>query len=257
MGKNIIVKYHNKLNNWGDVIGPVIVEKISGIIPKKVGISYKNYNKDDIYLTVGSILQRADEYSIVWGSGFISTTSILKHKPKAIHAIRGPLSKEKLKDFGCACDVFGDPVLLFPRFYTPKYSKKKYKLGIIPHFIDKSSSFLNKFKETSDILIIDIQGSIDGFIDNICKCDLIASSSLHGIIAADAYGIPSIWVQLSTKVKGGDFKFRDYFLSVRREDLKPLIFKKRTNIQQIFDKFTDYKIDIDLDKLYNSCPFKK
>lgn len=253
----IIVKYHNKPHNWGDAIGPVIVEKIAKQKIKKVNISYKNSKKEDVYLTVGSILQRADQYSIIWGSGFISKGSVLKETPKTIHAIRGPLTGKKLESYGLKCEVFGDPVLLYPRFYTPNKIQKKYKLGIIPHFMDKNSLLINRFKNIPEVLIIDIQGTINGFVDDICKCELIASSSLHGVIAADAYNIPSVWVQLSSAVKGDGFKFRDYFLSVNRKDTDPLIFKKKTTIQQIYDKFYNYEIDIDLDKLYDVCPFKK
>ena len=251
----MIVKY-NKLNNWGDKVGPVIFEYISGIKPIKVDVAFKNKNKEDTYLTVGSILQRADIYSIIWGSGFITETSKLKQKPKAIYAVRGPLTGKKLIDQGCVCKVYGDPVLLFSRFYKPNI-QKKFKLGIVPHFIDKKSLFLKKFKNDSDVLIIDIQGTINGFIDDICSCDLIASSSLHGIIAADAYKIPSIWIQLSSKVKGNGFKFRDYFSSVKREDIKPLIVDENTQLKDLYNKFTNYKIDINLDLLFDVYPLKE
>ena len=41
------------------------------------------------------------------------------------------------------------------------------------------------------------------------SADLVYSSSLHGIIAADALGVPHIW-EPHRNVKGGAFKFNDY-----------------------------------------------
>jgi len=252
----MIVKYWSGVDNWGDKLSPILFEYISGITPTAVSMSFNNSRNEDVYLITGSILGQADAYSIVWGPGFIKEDCKFKHKPKEICAVRGPLSEKKLVEQGCTCGVYGDPALLYPRFYTPKV-EKKYKLGIIPHYVDKGSPFLNKFRNDSSILIIDIQDGINKVIDSICSCELIASSSLHGIIAADAYGIPSIWIELSSKVVGGGFKFRDYFLSVNRTDLDPLVLNDNTTLQQLYNKFDDYKIDIDLDKLYDVCPFRK
>ena len=252
----MIVKHWSKTNNWGDKLSPIIFEYISGITPMAVNMSFNNHENEDVYLIVGSVLEQADACSIIWGPGFIREDHKFKQIPKEICAVRGPLSEKKLVEQGCKCGVYGDPALLYPRFYTPK-TEKKYKLGIIPHYVESGSIFLNKFKNDSDILIINIQDGINEFIDRVCSCELIVSSSLHGIIAADAYKIPSIWIELSSKVIGDGFKFRDYFLSVNRTDLLPLILNKDTELQQLYDKFDDYKIDIDLDKLYDVCPFKK
>ena len=86
---------------------------------------------------------------------------------------------------------------------------------------------------------------------------MIAASSLHGVIAADAYGVPSTWIELSDKVIGKGFKFRDYFMSVGRTDREPLIVNETTKLKEVYDKFYDYKINIDLDKLWEACPFRK
>ena len=52
------------------------------------------------------------------------------------------------------------------------------------------------------------------------------------------------------------FKFRDYFESVKRIDIDPILCTPNIRLIDIEKQFVDYKIDIDLDLLYNACPFK-
>ena len=92
-------------------------------------------------------------------------------------------------------------------------------------------------------------------IKEILECEIIFSSSLHGLIAADAYGIPSHWIELSNGVIGNGFKFHDYFMSVKRPIVKPFKPTENTKISNL--PLYDYSVDIDLDNLINSCPFKK
>ena len=37
------------------------------------------------------------------------------------------------------------------------------------------------------------------------------SSAMHGLIAADAMGIPNVRLVLSDRILGGDYKFTDYY----------------------------------------------
>jgi len=246
------------VNNWGDNLSSTLVKLIAGEIPVSVKQGFKVPPGESVHLVLGSILQWADKNAIVWGSGFISASSKMEHQPKEIHAVRGPKSYEKLLAQGISCPkVFGDPSLLYPMFYKPKKIKKKYELGIIPHYVDKKVPIVKALQDKDDILVIDIQGSINQVVDDIYSCEQVASSCLHGIICADAYGIPSTWIKLSDRVIGKGFKFRDYFASVGRKDTEPLVMKEDVTVQQILDQFYDYKIDIDLDKMYNVCPFKR
>ena len=54
-------------------------------------------------------------------------------------------------------------------------------------------------------------------IADLTSCELIFSSSLHGLIVADSFGIPNIHMELSDKLVGGNFKFEDYYSSVDKE----------------------------------------
>lgn len=279
--------------NWGDALNPFLIEHLTGKQPvwcdypwyiKKLNsiyakwewlekrqdllnpismglLEFKNWlspkrNSTDVYLVVGSILHQTDSSAVVWGAGFISENSRLREKPKKICAVRGPLSREIILKQGLECpEIYGDPALLYPRFYSPS-AKKKYKLGIVPHFADQNSHLLDQFINIEEVLIIDVNGGISKFIDDIYSCEKIASSSLHGLIAADAYAIPSTWIRFSDKVIGRGFKFRDYFASVGRNVTNPLTISEKTTLRDLFSSFVEYDINIDLDRLISVCPFR-
>lgn len=246
--------------NWGDALNPVLIEKISGkkplLIPRDI-----NPRRKKVFSVIGSILDGISDLCgnnnlIIWGTGFISEKGRLNVHSAEIYAVRGPLTRDLLKNQGYKCpEIFGDPALLYPKFYMPDIIKK-YKLGIIPHYVDKKNPFFSEIQYHPDILLIDIQSGINNVVDNICSCQRIASSSLHGIIAADAYGIPSTWIKFSNDVIGDGFKFYDYFYSVGRTEETHLLIDKKTSIDDILGNFFHYHIDINIDELWVACPFR-
>ena len=243
----IRARWYSEDNNWGDKLNPILIQHISG-----QNVAYTKKGGHLKYIVVGSILHYADDKSVVWGAGLISP----KHKPRGypkIHAVRGPLTRKRLIALGHDCpEVYGDPALLYPRYYNPKI-EKTHSLGIIPHYKDKENQWI---KSRKNVKIINIQDDINKVVDDVCSCEVILSSSLHGIIIADAYGIPGYWIKLSDKLVGGNFKFEDYLTSVHRK-IDPIIISKDTSIEEVENQFYDYVIDINLNKLMNSCPFRR
>ena len=240
--------------NWGDALSPLISSLISGKNVKYV--DPWDTSETFRYYVIGSIIPPSSTNSEIWGSGIIQNLDKIHIKPKKIHSVRGPLTREIFLKNGVECpEIYGDPALLYPRFYNPKI-EKRYKYGVIPHYVDQNNPWVSKQKERKDVLVINILDPIDKVVDDIKKCEIILSSTLHGIICADSYNIPAYWVELSNKVIGGGFKFQDYFLSVNRPLVNPIIPTLSSKIEDYISNFTQYQIDIDLDKLYNSCPFK-
>lgn len=255
--EEIRILAYPKSRNWGDALPPVLVELLTHKKPKVFDLR-EDYSPDDrkpAYLTVGSVLEYCDKNVIVWGSGFIDRESQIKGKPKAVCAVRGPLSREKLLELGVNCpEIYGDPALLLPRFYNPTV-KKKYKLGIVPHYVDRKNELLQPFFAEDKVKIINmLDREIYEVVDDILSCEAIASSSLHGLIVADAYNIPSLWLEFSDKIIGKGFKFLDYYKSIGRKESKPFVVTKLINVVQIL-KNTKSGINIDLDLLQSACPF--
>jgi hypothetical protein len=174
--------------------------------------------KDGKILAIGSSMLFTKPNDIVWGTGCISPGEIGSN-PLKVYSVRGPLTRNELISRGIETpEIYGDPALLFPEIYNPK-PNPKYKYGLIPHYIDftdpKSLEIIIHL-ESQGVKIINITAGIFNFIDELLQCSNILSSSLHGLIAADAYNIPNIRIKLSNKLIGGDFKFNDYALSVNK-----------------------------------------
>lgn len=255
-----IVHWKCRKNNWGDAIAPYIAKKLSG---KEINsMRGEDGGNETRYTVTGSINQwLGNNNTVIWGTGFITETSKLSITPKEICAVRGPLTREKFLKAGFDCpEVYGDPALLMPKFYSPNI-EKKYKYGIIPHYVDAGNEWVKKYENIPDVKIIKITHKDDSelyghrFIREMLECEIILSSSLHGLIAADAYGIPSHWIELSDRVIGQGFKFRDYFMSVNRPIVEPFRPQYNTKISNL--SLYDYQINIDLKKLVQSCPFLK
>ena len=245
--------------NWGDKLNPYMAQRITGC---------QVFHRVDVYPVpsrpvhywIGSHLATAcsDPNAVVWGAGFISADVPITGRPQEIRAVRGWLSNGRLREEGLtAPDVVGDAALLLPRFYTPQRTYERRSLGVIPHCFEWDEPFFRDARTWGDTRVIDICGGIEGVVDQIVACDRIISSSLHGIICADAYGVPAIWVHASEKPKGDGFKFRDYFSSVDRPDTLPILVDESTSREFVEDHFYDYSIDIDLDALWQACPVSK
>ena len=153
--------------NFGDVLGPYLVEKLTGKLPIKISHPSMRRYKYFIthYLTAGSIISNANANSIVWGSGIIRKDQIIP--PAKYSAVRGPLTRKRIESSGVKCPkVYGDPAILLPEVYFPKI-EPTYEVGIIPHYVDKeiAEGYLKNFSSNSyriiDLLTEDVEGVID------------------------------------------------------------------------------------------------
>lgn len=215
--------------NWGDILTKFLLEHFSGTKLKKEDVFYFDdasymLDKNKKIVGIGSSMKYVMPDDYVWGTGCIDEYHV-GHKPKKVYSVRGPLTREQLLKRGWDVpEIYGDPALLFPKIYNPKV-EKKYKYGLIPHCVDFYSfdglKAINR-AESLGIKIINVTSGIYEFIDQLLECETILSSSLHGLIASDAYGIPNHRVKISSLIHGGDFKYLDYYASVGRTHHTPL-----------------------------------
>jgi hypothetical protein len=200
--------------NYGDLLSSYIVEKVSGKKTRFYNAPKlrKKWFQPTYLMAIGSIMSYTSRKAWVWGSGIISRDDTFSKA--RFCAVRGPLSRKRILELGYDCpEVYGDPALLLPEFYKPE-ATVKYKIGIIPHYVDYKQ-VQQLYGEEETVTVIDLMTN-DHFktTDQIRACQRVVSSSLHGVIVAQAYGIPAVWVRFSDRLSGDNVKFEDYFRSV-------------------------------------------
>jgi hypothetical protein len=187
----------NALPNWGDKLNWTLLTHLDAAPAWRSPA-------DAELVVVGSVLEHLPKgwSGTVCGAGKLHEHSDVDLSNARVLAVRGKLTA---KAKGVPKDVvLGDPGLLVP--YWIRQWPAKYELGIVPHWSD--TELAERFPHGH---VIDITQRPEDVVSEIAKCKRIVSSSLHGIIVADAYGIPrqaELFPQAAKE--GGDFKFRDY-----------------------------------------------
>ena len=206
--------------NFGDWLSPAICAAISGR-----SIEYVEPNGCDL-VAIGSILHRVKHgwwtrAVHVWGSGFIEEVAPRRGK-HFYHAVRGRKTAALLQ--GAEVQALGDPGLLCD-LLVPDYKSipKQHALGIIPHYQDKGyPAVVSGAAQRPGAKVLDVFTELPGLLREIAACEMILSSSLHGLIVADAFGIPNAWIKVSGELRGGDFKFHDYYSAFGINNPQPL-----------------------------------
>lgn len=218
--------------NFGDAASSEIVKRLSRDTVERVKLS-----TDAQLVAAGSVLHHLDKHHFtghIWGAGCMREEDYFYFPRATVCAVRGYLTANRLdlpKDF-----TVGDPLLLWE---TGRPIPKKYRLGIVPHYVDFSNPVLWGYAKASypHVLVIDIE-SPDA-ADRIASCEHILSSSLHGLVLADAMGIPNRWTLFSDgKIGGGSFKFRDYYSAFNINDPIPYRFCENDLIRSLPGSFT-------------------
>lgn len=242
--------------NFGDWLSPVLCEALSGR-----PVVYAKLNQCDL-VAVGSILHRLKHHFWthrvhVWGSGLIQEQAPFKSF-HTYDAVRGRLTAGHVRKQPVL--ALGDPGLLSDILLPERTGEKRYKVGIIPHYEDQDAKAFIEFTKQSRVKFIDILSETFDFLEQVSCCDFIVSSSLHGLVVADALGIPNAWIKLSNRVRGNDFKFADYYSVFGLEDMLPMPFDEKTNPADVDKWCSEYNrpgIEKIKKDLYYSFPFLK
>ena len=199
------------INNFGDQLNIDLLKHYN--IPFT-----KQYQGQGNLLLLGSIMESCPDNSdtIVAGVGLMFEKSNIYLKHTKILSVRGKLTSDRIKSQ--PIKYFFDPGILAMKLYPKKPTQ--YKLGIIPHFVDFNHPDIELLKKNRHVNVINVRQSPEKVCLEISKCSHVVSSSLHGIIVAESYDIPAAWWNLSEKVLGNGFKFRDYVSAYNDNELK-------------------------------------
>lgn len=196
-------------DNFGDALAPYLLDHFGVLYDRVYDIG------DADLLTVGSLLSLIGDD---WMGTIIGTGENQRvHRLGAldgldIRAVRGPLT---MAAYGLPdkTEVF-EPGLLVADLLPPGAAKPAlWNASLLPNSADADLEKHPRWRGTH--VIRPLTGLIP-VLYQIALSRLVVTSSLHGLVFADALGIPSIW-EPSDAVVGGTFKFEDYFESMYEE----------------------------------------
>ncbi len=216
----IPLRWHVGQPNFGDDYNPFLFENILDF-PVRFEVSSAPH-----LLCAGSILERSTSSSIICGSGFIFPDSQIPDFHKVI-SVRGEYSASRL---GVGSALIGDPFVIMSLYCSEIKPEKTRDITYIPHvnfFVRRGRSNL---KVPEHVCVLDLGAEFDHVLETIASSKLIVSESLHGLVLADAFGVPNIWIAPSSDMLGGEYKFRDYYSSTSSPKksvvASPLVFEQ-------------------------------
>jgi hypothetical protein len=209
--------------NLGDALSPVIVSALSGL-PVLPAAFNEGGQRLAAVGTIGHALRGGEAH--LWGCGLDVAVnparpgapwSAPKDGTLAVHALRGPHSAEAMRRAGVpAPEVFGDPVYLLDRLFPLEGVKKTHDLGVILHLTEVAPECLTpgsgrptvarpehrryeipaEFAGSVRLIDMFVEPTLPAFeakLREIASCRAILSTSLHGLVLADVYGVPNAW----------------------------------------------------------------
>ena len=256
--ENSTIYYFNSRQNFGDLLNVYILQRLF-----KINVCHSRV-KDAKIVGLGSllelilnevgnfklrrILKTFTNPFVVFSTGFIEDEAKfnLNWKIKLANfkwfALRGKLSYARIKKYfrfaNLSDTVLGDAGLLSNKLIDTSNVQKKYKVGIIFHYVDTKEEVKNNIK-VSNFKYIDIQNNPVKMLNEMLECEFILSSAMHGLIAADSLGIPNKWIELSDNLTGKHYKFKDYYSVFDIENPKPVDLRSTEIHDEDISRFKD------------------
>jgi pyruvyltransferase len=247
-------------SNFGDDLGPMVVRALLERRGKRhlQVIDAPTAGRSKL-LSVGSIIHNARQNDVIWGSGIngkVLPARVTGRMGIVVTAVRGPLTREILAAQGVACpEVYGDPGLLFPVLYAAEIAQavdKRRSAGppggviYIPNLNDERLISTAHLGLTSGIRIVSPGQAPCDVAAEIAVADLVLTTSLHGVVLAEALGVP---VRLIASLFEPAFKYLDYFMGTGRSSA---VFP--TSVAQALRSPDLTAPNFDIDALMNAFP---
>lgn len=205
------------IGNLGDMASPIVVAALTGEPIRFTNIASVSTRLAAVG-TIGHLLEFGKVHA--WGTGFTGSDSGfgLPQRPPSrslgrrfgrilVHAARGPMSTAIARAAGATVtgEIWGDPVWLLPSIW-PAQTIPTHDLGVVLHLTEvENPAFAPKPMDyarygvdpdfSSRVKIIHPMtarsvAAVRAKVEEILSCRRILSTSLHGLLIAEAYGIP-------------------------------------------------------------------
>ncbi|MEM9784007.1 MAG: polysaccharide pyruvyl transferase family protein [Pseudomonadota bacterium] len=237
--------------NAGDALGPIVTAALTGR-----PVAHVNMKRATPRLaTIGTIAQAFSGGVVhLWGTGLDRRINLADPgapwapQPDTVyvvHALRGPVSGAAFAAHGITVpQVWGDPGYLAPRLWPDAAREKTHDLGVVLHLSEldgrgpgaRAAAALKRYRLPEAwrgrvrLITMDTPASVAGVAAKtaeIASCRRILTTSLHGFVLADAYGVPAAWFgsaghgaregTLDDPAIGLDHRFRDLLAGIGRD----------------------------------------
>lgn len=252
---NTLKLYYAKLANMGDLLNELIVRRCFGC-----EVERRSFLDGDLsaigshlgmYTYHGNVLMRLQQFINgikypqvhVWGTGFINYDDSRGHffkRDMVFHALRGELSRRNVEKMtGRKLDIpTGDGGILADSLLD-RLPEKKWDVGVVPHICDLKDPAAEALRASyENSVLINVKDDPLEVVGQIASCRCILSSSLHGLIVADSFGIPNMHLVFDQRLKGDGFKFDDYYSAYgvehRQRDIR---YEGAPELEEVEDKY--------------------
>jgi pyruvyltransferase len=212
-------RFGPRLNNFGDLLGPLIVERIARH-ENLVSTQHASQPRARL-LSVGSVIHFGRDGDVVWGSGVNGKMGDASYvfRDLDVRAVRGPKTQAFLEGRGVeAPSVYGDPALLLADLF-PEYglrSRPKRRSAVIMPNLNDIGTVSARY--ASDVVLP--TAGLMHCLHAIAESEYVVASSLHAIVIAESLGIPSRLVLSRAESR---FKYEDYYLGTGRDPIDPAL----------------------------------
>jgi pyruvyltransferase len=186
------------LDNFGDLLGPLIVRELVTELRLAPAVTRRRL------LAIGSVLHFGRAGDVVWGAG----RNVKAGEPPAgldVRAVRGPRTAAHHP----AAVVGGDPALLLGGLRPDLLvdPARRFGVTVVPN--------LNELVHVPDRrAVLSPRAPLTRVLRTIARSALVVGSSLHGVIVAEALGVPARAVRAIAEPA---FKYEDYYLATGRD----------------------------------------
>lgn len=206
--------------NFGDALSQLVVEHLSGR-----RVVHSGPRKCDM-LAIGSLIQvmrrnyekpsEDGRVPVIWGAGLLHPCPTDFKANVDLALVRGPVTATLLK---LDMTRFGDPGLLVADLLG-NLPEQQDRIALVPHHSMADDPTLTDLLAREPALeLIDVGADALTVCRKIASCRHVISASLHGLIVADACGLPSTWLWPGEQ---SHLKYYDYAAAIGRPLISPL-----------------------------------
>ena len=222
MADPLRVYWWNEQPNFGDAMNPLLLERLFGRTVVWASLQEAELTAaGSVIQWITPVLDAREQPIAIWGSGYIhGVEPPPPHDAVRFCAVRGRMS---IALSALPADtVCGDPGIL-ASLVVPRPQPWRRRIGVVPHLWHRDHPTIRGLAHVDDVVVIDVSAEPLAVIEQIASCELVLSTSLHGLVIADSYRIPNRWVTLEPPLFGGRWKFDDYYSGwARHGDPVPL-----------------------------------